>query len=205
MCPQGMCALRVCVSCVCAMRWWWWGEGRFCFGCWFMGLCLFEGALLHLFSCCRVGGWRSCACVSLRGIHPFIPACAVGSGWLAHAREGEGGGDAPCIPVRGHLITQRYAIAHTCTGCTAPALLFAVHIAPLSLAAHMLSQQHSDIPNARSLAQSAMHAWQAALSRLQTACRALSTVTPPPPPCTSSTPRMWGALTHVHHISCMHL
>jgi len=33
--------------------------------------------------------------------------------------EGGGGGDAPCIPVRGHLITQRYAIAHTCTGCTA--------------------------------------------------------------------------------------
>ena len=59
-----------------------------------MGLCLFEGALLHLFSCCRVGGWRSCACVSLRGINPFIPACAVGSGWFAHAREGEGGGCA---------------------------------------------------------------------------------------------------------------
>ena len=134
-------------------------------------------------------------------------ACGVRGGLHTRGR-GRGGGmrlASPCVATSSRNDTRSPTPAQAALLSNAPALLFAVHIAPLSLAAHMLSQQHSDIPNARSLAQSAMHAWQAALSRLQTACRALSTVTPPPPPCTSSTPRMWGALTHVHHISCMHL
>ena len=85
---------------------------------------------------------------------------------------------------------------HTCTvQCSRPPFCHA-HCPLIPCGTHAFATAFTN-PQC-TLAQSAMHACQAVLSPLQTA-------SPPPPPSTPSTPRMWGALTHVHHNSCMQM
>jgi hypothetical protein len=64
----------------------------------------------------------ACMCVMISSFHSRTAHVLWDQGGL-HTRGRDGGWDAPCIPVCGHLFTQRYAIVHTCTvECSRPPL-----------------------------------------------------------------------------------
>jgi hypothetical protein len=140
-------------------------------------------------------------CVLISSCHSRTARMHVGPGWFAHAREGRGGGrgGAPCSPVHDHHwhITHRYAIVHTCTVHYSRPLLSHAHCPLFPCCTHAFATVFTN-PQC-TLAQTPQCACQAVLSPPQRLFEPL-----PPPPSTSSTPRMCDAFTHAHHNSCMH-
>ncbi len=103
-----------------------------------------------MFICARIClgvGSRWCECGGMWWYFLFVLRVCCGTS-VIFTREGwggGGGGDAPCIPVRGHVITHRYAIVHTCTvQFSRPPLCHAhCHLIPCGTHAFTTAFRHS--------------------------------------------------------------
>ena len=96
---------------------------------------------------CLGVGSRWCECGGMWWYFLFVLRVCCGTS-VFFTREGwggGGGGDAPCIPVRGHVITHRYAIVHTCTvQFSRPPLCHAhCHLIPCGTHAFTTAFRHS--------------------------------------------------------------
>jgi hypothetical protein len=147
-----------------------------------------------------------CVCIvcggvlCVRGFHPFIPAlrvCMWGQGWFVHAREVGVVGRAlyPCVWPPHHATIRHRPHLHCpmLPPSSLPCTLPPYHV----LCTCFRNSFHKSPMHARLHRVQCTHAKQ-----FFRPYKLLVERSPPPHP---PTPRMWNALTHVHHNSCMHL